>query len=616
MSMRLIPILALLTACLSDPPPVIEAPNRWSDERLWAVLESQEHRNMDALCALMKDSAAVVRETAALALASVRDTLSIPCLLKALEDGSPAVRSNAAFALGYVADSLTVQRMAERAVDERDTLVQRSYMRASFIAMQRNGLLKNANAILYFLDHGKGADRVRAADALRRLPDSTLLAMETDYLKLVQEEMDADVKATLIRGIARMHGDAGLPILRASIAVGQPLAVRVNAIRVLGATPGKTMLDELIPLLSDREPLVRTTVAEILETPNGPFNAALLLSQNTSIEHNDPLTRIPFFGMLMRTTSNRKLALDSLKGVGPQGPYAEAARIKALAQDWTAMPDRELRAKMLGNAHPAVRLAAFESLSERTALRMAMPRAISRDMQVAEAAPFYHSVFESGDAGLISAVAEQLQLSTHLAVFFPKTVQEKAMATLQHLRDVEARQLLDRLAARRDGLPAPKHQPPVFNHPIDSTRLRALEQGQQYRISTTKGEIVIATDVNECPGSSLAFDSLVTAGYYNGKSFHRMVPNFVAQGGCPRGDGYGGMPWTLRTEIGHTPFTAGSVGLASAGPDTESCQFFITHSAAPHLDGRYTRFGEVVSGMDVVWKLQVGDVMEKVARID
>jgi len=150
---------------------------------------------------------------------------------------------------------------------------------------------------------------------------------------------------------------------------------------------------------------------------------------------------------------------------------------------------------------------------------------------------------------------------------------------------------------------------------IDPIKLRALAQGQQYRITTSKGAIIIATDVNDCPGSSLAFDSLVTTGYYNGKSFHRMVPNFVVQGGCPRGDGYGGMPWTLRTEIGRKPFTAGSVGLASAGRDTESCQFFITHSATPHLDGRYTRFGEVVSGMDVVMKLQVGDVMLGVEKM-
>ena len=95
-----------------------------------------------------------------------------------------------------------------------------------------------------------------------------------------------------------------------------------------------------------------------------------------------------------------------------------------------------------------------------------------------------------------------------------------------------------------------------FNHPIDRTRLLALKQGQRYRITTTKGEIIMMTDVDECPGSSLAFDSLVVAGYYNGKAFHRVVPDFVAQGRCPRGAGYGGMPWTLRTEIGRKPFTA------------------------------------------------------------
>ncbi len=618
MNMRGVQILFLstLTACTHEKPPAAASPNRWSDERLIPILDAQEHRDTERLCTLLSDSVVAVREAAVLALASVRDTTSIPCLLEALGDVSSTVRSSAAFALGYVADSATVQRMAEKAVSERDTLVQRSYLRASFIAMQRNGLLKDANAILYFLDHSDGADRVRAADALRCLPDSTLLAMEADYLKLVEGEADADVKATLIRGLTRMRIDACKPILRNSIAQGQPLAVRVNAIRVLGAAQDKKIPDELVPLLSDTEPMVRMTVAEVLETPNGPLSAALLLSQNATIDRNDFLTRISLFSMLMRSPRERTSALDSLKDVGPLGPYAEGARIKNLAQDEASMPDEDLRAIMFGTEHAAVRLAAFEALANRTAVRMMMPRAISGDMQVAQAAPFYHSVFESGDAGLICAVAEQLQMSMSLAVLFPKSVQEKAMASLQPLRDLEARQLLDRLAARRDGLLLTTHQAPPFNHPIDIVRLRNLKQGQRYRIVTTKGEIIIATDVNECPGSSLAFDSLVTVGYYNGKSFHRMVPNFVVQGGCPRGDGYGGMPWTLRTEIGQKPFAAGSVGLASAGADTESCQFFITHGATPHLDGRYTRFGGVVSGMAVVWQLQVGDMMERVERVD
>nr|HPJ53215.1 peptidylprolyl isomerase [Flavobacteriales bacterium] len=135
------------------------------------------------------------------------------------------------------------------------------------------------------------------------------------------------------------------------------------------------------------------------------------------------------------------------------------------------------------------------------------------------------------------------------------------------------------------------------------------------RIVTDKGEVTLALEVDVAPGSSVAFDSLVTAGYYNGKTFHRQVPGFVVQGGCPRGDGFGSMDWTLRTEVGLPGFSTGAVGLASAGPDTESCQFFIMLGPAPHLDGRYTRFAHVVDGLDVVQRLQVGDVMRRVERL-
>jgi hypothetical protein len=121
--------------------------------------------------------------------------------------------------------------------------------------------------------------------------------------------------------------------------------------------------------------------------------------------------------------------------------------------------------------------------------------------------------------------------------------------------------------------------------------------------------------VNECPGSSLAFDSLVTAGYYNGKAFHRMVPNFVVQGGCPRGDGYGGMPWTLRTEIGRKLFTAGIGGPCFRWKGYRELP--VLHHAQRHATPGwplqpYRAFGsphrEVVEGMDRwSWRLpQVG----------
>ena len=93
------------------------------------------------------------------------------------------------------------------------------------------------------------------------------------------------------------------------------------------------------------------------------------------------------------------------------------------------------------------------------------------------------------------------------------------------------------------------------------------------------------------------------------------MPNFVAQGGCPRGDGSGSLDFTLRTEV-PAPMRydhEGMVGLASAGLDTESVQFFITHSPAPHLDGNYTIFATVADGMSVVHDLQIGDVINKIS---
>ena len=115
------------------------------------------------------------------------------------------------------------------------------------------------------------------------------------------------------------------------------------------------------------------------------------------------------------------------------------------------------------------------------------------------------------------------------------------------------------------------------------------------------------------PGTVANFIELVNDGYYNGKNFHRVAPNFVIQGGCSRGDGYGSLNYAIRSELPQLHYDEGGyVGMASAGNHTESNQFFITHSPTLHLDGNYTIFAKVESGMDVVRQIQVGDVMNEV----
>ncbi|MCX6834479.1 MAG: peptidylprolyl isomerase [candidate division Zixibacteria bacterium] len=131
-------------------------------------------------------------------------------------------------------------------------------------------------------------------------------------------------------------------------------------------------------------------------------------------------------------------------------------------------------------------------------------------------------------------------------------------------------------------------------------------------IQTNRGVIEIELLFDAAPLTVLNFIDLVNQGFYDGLIFHRVVPNFVIQGGCPRGDGWGGPPYFIRCEYSDLPYERGTVGIATSGRDTGGSQFFITHSPQPHLDGRYTVFGQVISGMDVVDQIVVGDLIQNI----
>jgi peptidyl-prolyl cis-trans isomerase B (cyclophilin B) len=131
-------------------------------------------------------------------------------------------------------------------------------------------------------------------------------------------------------------------------------------------------------------------------------------------------------------------------------------------------------------------------------------------------------------------------------------------------------------------------------------------------IQTNRGEIKFELYQDVAPLTVLNFIDLARSGFYDGLTFHRVVPNFVVQGGCPRGDGWGGPAYYIRCEYSDLPFERGTVGIATSGHDTGGSQFFICHSPQPHLDARYTVFGQVVSGMDVVDQLVIGDVIQKI----
>lgn len=119
---------------------------------------------------------------------------------------------------------------------------------------------------------------------------------------------------------------------------------------------------------------------------------------------------------------------------------------------------------------------------------------------------------------------------------------------------------------------------------------------------------------NEAPNTVANFEKLANSGFYNGVTFHRVIPGFVSQGGDPTGTGAGGPGYSIKCETEGNPHkhVEGSLSMAHAGKDTGGSQFFIVHEPQPHLNGVHTVFGQVTSGMDTVKAMKNGDVMEKV----
>ncbi len=133
-------------------------------------------------------------------------------------------------------------------------------------------------------------------------------------------------------------------------------------------------------------------------------------------------------------------------------------------------------------------------------------------------------------------------------------------------------------------------------------------------IETDRGAIKLELFDKDAPGTVANFEKLARKGFYDGLTFHRVIADFMIQGGCPKGTGTGGPGWTIKCETAGNPHKhgRGALSMAHAGKDTGGSQFFITHRATPHLDSVHTVFGQVISGQEVVDAIRVGDKMKKV----
>lgn len=132
------------------------------------------------------------------------------------------------------------------------------------------------------------------------------------------------------------------------------------------------------------------------------------------------------------------------------------------------------------------------------------------------------------------------------------------------------------------------------------------------------GQVKVELFPNEAPGTVENFEKLIKEGFYNGLNFHRVIPGFVAQGGCPEGRGTGGPGYSIKCETQGNPHKheRGSLSMAHAGKDTGGSQFFIVYEPQPHLNGVHTVFGKVVEGMELVDGIKQGDKMKEVKVVE
>jgi peptidyl-prolyl cis-trans isomerase B (cyclophilin B) len=137
-------------------------------------------------------------------------------------------------------------------------------------------------------------------------------------------------------------------------------------------------------------------------------------------------------------------------------------------------------------------------------------------------------------------------------------------------------------------------------------------------IETKNGKITIELFDKEAPGTVANFVKLIQEGFYNGLKFHRVIPDFVVQGGDPSGNGTGGPGYTIKCETEGNPHkhNRGSLSMAHRGKDTGGSQFFLVLEPQPHLDGVHTVFGQTIDGYDIMDLIEQGDIMENVTVVE
>jgi len=593
---------------------------------------------VEPLTRLLDDEEIEVRQMAAFAIGLLGDAAARPALMKALEDPDPVLQGRAAEALGAIGDradadaiGAMVRRhvaagalaniepdelgyplavpveairlgvyalarlraydaLASAVLDGQGQPVSRWWPIA--FALQRVGDARAAPALLTLLDT---PGRYTASFAVRGLAAARAVQASGPLRQIVIERRrDPSLVSEALRALPLLGDTASVPMLTKMVLDRSVTgALRLEAMTALGALVDATSVDLLLDLLSDPVPAVRATALGALARVDPSTFITALAGLDADREWTVRVAVATALGGLPAEQSLPRLTVMLEDRDGRVIP----AVLNALAATKAAGVDRVLLSRLTSDDF-VVRANAANALAE---------------LKVAAAVQPLIEAYR-GAAGDSTYVARAAFLGA-LARLDPasaRPVLEEALKDRDWAVRVRAVALLGEQGVT--GVDS-AIRPSVVGRPVDDPEWQALaapRYSPHAFIETEKGTVEVELTVLDAPLTVDNFMSLARKGFFGGIAIHRVVPDFVVQDGDPRGDGEGGPGFTIRDEINQRPYLRGTVGMALDWEDTGGSQFFITHSPQPHLDGRYTVFGHVVSGMDVVDRLVPGDVVRQV----
>jgi cyclophilin family peptidyl-prolyl cis-trans isomerase len=621
------------------------------------------------LTALLTDPEPRIRRRAALAIGRVGLREGITPLLTALADADAEVRAMAAFARGLIGDASPAPRLTTALADVSLLVRGRAAEALGLINAKDSaaaiGQMAAACGRTPAVAAMQGDDEKMPvapdADAFR-LGLFALVRLRA-YEPLAASALDPSGTPVttwwpVAYAMQRVGDPRALPVLRQMLAAPGTYTPAFAA-RGLGALKDAASLDALVALVDNARTPFEVKVQAVraiaqVGDPRGGAALARLLSQ-PSIDPNLQLEATTAAGTLkaadalpivqdLLTDSWPTLRIAALRAAAAIDQESFILVLSSLDVDrqWSV---RAALADVLATLPAPVALPRLKAMvqDEDTRVLPAVARALVRlrapdaaalvlthlkDADFAVRATMATLVGQVKPEGGAEALREAYQAGRPDSAFEARAAAISALAGYGAAEAVEtlkaaladkdwavrlqAAALLAKLEPGGDYRLAIRPSPSAPIAPYDDPQLVAPSFSPHAFIETARGTIEFELAVLDAPQTTSNFMALARKGFFNGLQIHRVVPNFVVQDGDPRGDGEGGPGYSIRDELNDRPYLRGTVGMALSGPDTGGSQFFITHSPQPHLDAKYTVFGQVVNGMEVVDRIQQGDTIQRI----